>query len=229
MIKAVILDFGGTLAGESPDLDIFSERSVKRLLMEGIEIDADDFKNAFLDTVEWRMTFHPKGIEVDSHQFLGHVVETFGHKVSRDITDELEMILVTSGEPKWLTDVEDLLIKLSSEYKVALLSNAWLEAPRQILRDYGWGRWFDVMVVSYDVGIPKPDPRIFQHTLNLLGVEPHEAVMVGNSLHADINGATDAGLHAIWTDYEGVGGYEGYTVNNVSEVPDLLKRPDFGQ
>lgn len=224
MIKAVIFDYGGTLAESGIPEKIVSEKSVERLLLEGIEIEANDFHNAFFDTVEWRMTLHDEGKEIDSHGFYSHLVGIFGYEISNDVSDELEMYLFESGEPEWLVNVEELLIKLSEDYKIALLSNAWLEAPRQILRDKGWGRWFDVMVVSYDIGIPKPDPRIFQHTLNLLGVEAHEAVMVGDSIKADIKGAINAGLEAVWVDNEGTGEWKGHTVETIAELPELLKK-----
>ncbi len=224
MLKAVILDYGGTLAESKKPEIIVSEKSIERLLMEGIEIEATDFHNAFFDTVEWRMTLHDEGKEIDSHQFYSHLVGIFGHEISKDVSDELEMYLVESGEPEWLADLETLLPSLSENYKIALLSNAWLEAPRQIIRDKGWGRWFDVMVCSYDIGIPKPDPRIFQHTLNLLEVDASEAVMVGDSIKADIKGALNAGMEAIWVDNEGTGEWKGHSVRTISELPELLKK-----
>ena len=223
MIKAVIMDYGGTLVNSNVDFDAAFERSVERLLIEGIEVVQNDFFNAFMDTVEWRRSVNSTGKEVDAHMFYSYALGILGHKVSRNVTEELERYLFESANPKWLGDIEELLITLSEDYKVALLSNAWLEAPRQLLRDMGYGRWFDVMVVSYDIEIPKPDPRIFQHTLNLLGVEPHEAVMVGDSIKADMEGAVNAGLEAVWVDYEGTGEWHGHKVSALSELPLLIK------
>jgi HAD superfamily hydrolase (TIGR01549 family) len=224
MIKAVILDYGGTMVNSNVNFDVAFERSVERLLIEGIEIAQNDFFNAFMDTAEWRRIVNATGREIDSHEFYSHVLGILGHKVSRDVTEELERYLFESADPEWLDDIEKLLTTLSEDYKVALLSNAWLEAPRQLLRDMGYGRWFDVMVVSYDIEIAKPDPRIFQHTLNLLGVEPHEAVMVGDSIIADMEGATNAGLESVWVDYEGTGEWPGYKVSVLSELPLLIKK-----
>ena len=224
MVKAVILDYGGTLVDTDLHLDILSEKVVERLLLDGVEIAANDFHNAFLDTVEWRKTVNAKGREIDGHEFFSHIVETFGYDAGRDLTDEIEMLLMGTGETIWLGDIEKLLVQLSEEYKVALLSNAWLEAPRQILRDEGFGRWFDAMVCSFDIGIPKPDPRIFQHTLNLLGVNAHEAVMVGDSIKADIEGALNARLEAVWVDHNGTGEWKGNTIRSLVELPELLKK-----
>ena len=223
MIKAVILDYGGTLAHSNVSFDAVFDRAVKRLLIEGLKVTALDFKNAFMDTVEWRRTIQEKGKEVDVHGFFGHVLGIFGWIVGRDVSDELGLYVYEAGDPEWLVDIEKLLIELSAHYKVALLSNAWLEAPRQLLRDKGYSRWFDVMVVSFDIGISKPDSRIFQHILNLLGVEAHEAVMVGNSIKADMEGAINSGLQAVWVDYEGTGEWPGYSLDNLNDLPELLK------
>lgn len=223
MIKAVIFDYGGTLAESKTPWDIVSEKAVKRLSIDDIDVKAIDFQNAVMDTVEWRRTIHMEGKEVDSHEFFNHALGILGHSTGRDTTDELEMYVYESSETEWLADLETLLSSLSENYKLALLSNAWLEAPRQVLRDKGYGRWFDVMVCSYDIGIPKPDPRIFQHTLSLLDVEASEAVMIGDSIKADIKGAINAGLKAVWVDNEGKGEWKGRTVRTISELPDLIR------
>ena len=56
----------------------------------------------------------------------------------------------------------------------------------------------DVVVVSGDEGMSKPDPRIFQIALDRLGVTAPQAVMVGDSWATDITGATRAGIRAVW-------------------------------
>lgn len=54
------------------------------------------------------------------------------------------------------------------------------------------------MAISADLGIRKPNPAIFLHALNALNVAPEHAAMVGDSLHADIQGAQQLGIFAIW-------------------------------
>lgn len=60
--------------------------------------------------------------------------------------------------------------------------------------------YFDLqhMAISADLGIRKPNPDIFLHTLNSLNVSPEEAVMVGDSLRGDITGAKRLDILAIW-------------------------------
>ena len=52
--------------------------------------------------------------------------------------------------------------------------------------------------ISGEVGIGKPDPRIFTTVLERLGISAEMAIMVGNSLKSDIAGAHQVGLKAVW-------------------------------
>jgi len=115
MIKAVIFDYGGTLVRANVNYDVAFEKSVERLLIEGIEVRKTDFHNAFMDTVEWRRSVNSTGREVDGHEFFSHLLSIFGHEVDRDITDEFGMHIYESAEPKLLGDIEKLLVTLSEE------------------------------------------------------------------------------------------------------------------
>lgn len=53
-------------------------------------------------------------------------------------------------------------------------------------------------ISAIDAGYLKPDPRIFQAALDLLGVTPEQAIYVGDHLQADIQGAQSAGMRAVW-------------------------------
>jgi putative hydrolase of the HAD superfamily len=66
------------------------------------------------------------------------------------------------------------------------------------LQSLGLLRYLDVRVTAGDVGKLKPHPRPFKEVLKRLGVEPEEAVFVGDRLHDDIMGAQGAGMRAIW-------------------------------
>ncbi len=49
-----------------------------------------------------------------------------------------------------------------------------------------------------DVGYLKPHTAIFEHALDLLDIQPDEAIFVGDNLHADVGGAQNAGMRAVW-------------------------------
>jgi putative hydrolase of the HAD superfamily len=56
----------------------------------------------------------------------------------------------------------------------------------------------DVLIVSEEAGLSKPDPGIFQMALDRLNVHAEDAVMVGDSWTADVAGARACGMRAFW-------------------------------
>jgi putative hydrolase of the HAD superfamily len=84
-------------------------------------------------------------------------------------------------------------------YRLGIVSNASDDDDVQTLIDNARLRpYFDVIVSSAAQGIRKPNPRIFLNVLSQLGVEPGRAIMVGDMLGADILGAHNAGIYAVW-------------------------------
>jgi putative hydrolase of the HAD superfamily len=91
-----------------------------------------------------------------------------------------------------------LLGAIERHASIAIVSNNLLEEQQDKLKTCGLDRFVDVLVVSEEAGVSKPDPAIFRIALERLRVLPAEAVMVGDSWQADIEGALAAGVHAIW-------------------------------
>ncbi|MBI1377067.1 MAG: HAD-IA family hydrolase [Frankiales bacterium] len=76
-----------------------------------------------------------------------------------------------------------------SGLRTALLSNSWgNDYPRD-----GWDDMFDVVVISGEVGMRKPEARIFEHTVDLLGVAAGECVFVDDLAH-NVEAAVAAGM-----------------------------------
>lgn len=69
---------------------------------------------------------------------------------------------------------------------------------RRFLTNAGVANYFNVMIFSDEVGIRKPDPKIFQMAAKKLKVKPYEIVHVGDNLKSDIWGAKNAGLKTIY-------------------------------
>jgi putative hydrolase of the HAD superfamily len=92
----------------------------------------------------------------------------------------------------------DLLDELRERHKLALVTNGAACLQREKLERSGLAGHFDAVVVSGDLGVGKPDPAVFRHALSLVGGEAADAVMVGDTVERDIDGAVAAGVRAIW-------------------------------
>ena len=89
--------------------------------------------------------------------------------------------------------------------RLGLITNGDAEGQRAKVRKAGLEPLFDSILVAGEFGVAKPDPRVFLHTLESLGVASHEAWMVGDNLYADIGGAQGVGIYGIWVDWRGNG------------------------
>lgn len=82
-------------------------------------------------------------------------------------------------------------------YRLAVLSN-WDPRLRPLLQALRLADFFEVLVISGEVGWHKPDPRLFAHTARLLGLPPRRILHVGDSWEEDVGGARRAGWQAAW-------------------------------
>jgi putative hydrolase of the HAD superfamily len=80
----------------------------------------------------------------------------------------------------------------SAGLATGLLSNSWGNSYNR----EGWDELFDVVVISGEVGMRKPEPRIFDHTAGLLGLPPTACVMVDDLEH-NVAAARAAGMAAV--------------------------------
>ena len=93
------------------------------------------------------------------------------------------------------TDLVDFIRSLKPRYKIGIISNAWSQIADSLV-EWGIDDAFEMVVGSGDVGIMKPDPRIFQIALENLSVEPAQAVFVDDFIQ-NIHGAQALGISAI--------------------------------
>ena len=93
----------------------------------------------------------------------------------------------------------DLLAELRHRgLKLGLITNGFAETHYEKLELLGLERSFDAVLCADEVGMLKPDPRIFLHACELLGTPPSRAAMVGDRYFRDISGAHEAGLFTVY-------------------------------
>jgi HAD superfamily hydrolase (TIGR01662 family) len=207
-INGVIFDLGSTLIefrGEWSDvLARQSSDLIAHLRDRGIDLNFDLFTVRYQTLIN---QFYTRGqqdwIEYTAEYTLRYALIEFGYT---DLPDELISSALAAafayGEKLWrpFLDVYRTLDKLKARgYRLAIVSNARDAANVERLIDNAQLRpWFDPIVISAKVGVRKPNPRIFKIVLDQWRLPPGQVVMVGDMLGADVLGAHNAGLRAVW-------------------------------
>ncbi|MFN8486732.1 MAG: HAD-IA family hydrolase [Caldilineaceae bacterium] len=94
------------------------------------------------------------------------------------------------------TALVDHIRRLKQHYQTAIISNATDNLRETLTVNYPMADAFDLIVGSAYEKVMKPDPIIFERTLERLGVQPDEAVFIDDFAH-NIDGARTVGLHTI--------------------------------
>lgn len=122
---------------------------------------------------------------------------------------------------------------LASRFQLGIVSNGLPDVQYRKLETLGIRHLFDCVVLSEELGIRKPDPRIFWHATGLLGREPEECLYVGDSYTADVVGGKKAGVQVCWFNPGGlhpaqVGVESDYEIRTLDKILEILREADNG-
>lgn len=121
----------------------------------------------------------------------------------------------------------NLLNTLKNKVSLGIITNGFTELQKARVERMGLQDHFDVLVISEQVGIPKPHPGIFEHALNMMGNPAREKVlMVGDNPDSDIIGGINVGIDTCWLNRNNkptpAGITPSYQVASLRELENLL-------
>ena len=119
-------------------------------------------------------------------------------KAMRQLNDRYLRLLGDCDTP--VEGAKDLLKELAGKYLIGILTNGFRETQYRKLRSTGIDRYIQRMVISDEIGIQKPDTRLFRYAEEATGAVPATTVMIGDNPDNDVQGAINAGWHAIYFD-----------------------------
>jgi putative hydrolase of the HAD superfamily len=198
VIRAVVVDFGGVIALEP------TAEAVERL-SASCGFDSDGFVDRWYEhrlpydrgeltaTQYWRLT------GVADEDLLEDVLAA-----DADAWSRCDPVLVD-----WLPRVR------ASGLKTALLSNMPREQWAGLSPGFAWLSDLDQLTLSFELGVAKPEERIYRHCLAELGVEPEDAVFVDDRIE-NVAAARALGMHAL--QYTGVAALR-------AQLPDGVPMP----
>ncbi|WP_325891780.1 pyrimidine 5'-nucleotidase [Grimontia sp. NTOU-MAR1] len=103
-----------------------------------------------------------------------------------------------------LEDVRETLPLLARKAKLGIITNGFVQLQQIRLEKTGLREYFDLVVISEEVGFAKPDVAIFEHAFNVMD-NPDKArvLMVGDNADSDILGGINAGIDTCWLNVDG--------------------------
>ncbi|HRS42810.1 MAG TPA: HAD family hydrolase [Candidatus Diapherotrites archaeon] len=187
MIKLIIFDLNNTLAYR----DVNYSSTTKMLEVTKVDIPKDKFIDIFeesLQTRKWRK-------EYLAYKLL---CKNMGLKTTKE---NIELLMKIRKDAEKKTKLYDHSIKLLKQlreqgYKIAIISDTSVFAIKEIkktkLLDY-----VDYPIFSFDVGVCKPNKKIYLEALKIIKCKPQEALMIGDNIIDDVLTPRKLGMNAL--------------------------------
>jgi putative hydrolase of the HAD superfamily len=118
----------------------------------------------------------------------------------------------------------DILNYLKDKYQLHIITNGFEEVQTKKMKSSKIYHYFDQVITSESVGVKKPNPLIFEHALRVAKATKENSIMIGDSIEADIEGAINFGVKAIYCDFENNNpkGNTFVTVSALHQIKQLL-------
>jgi len=225
MIKVVFFDLDDTVVDTSRLAEMARRNAVENMVRHGLPADFDT-----------------------AYQELLELINEYGSNFGRHF-DYLLRRLDLEYDPKWVAagviayhntkfaylrtvrGVRRVLLELQRQgYRLGIITDGdpikqWEKILRLELDAY-----FDEVFISDYLGVKKPHRKIFEKALRKMGIEPGEALMVGDRLYSDIYGAKQVGMKTAWFKYGKYADreleyleYADFTVEKLEDVLDIVR------
>lgn len=200
--RAVIFDFDGTLFSRDQSTVYLSDAVNRYAAKFGSKISTDDlaariFRDANIpDTLRHRISLDPE-VPREIYRRMQAVADNLFAPDGLGI----DLYAREIDPTRWYPDpelIETLDTLRSNEIKIGLLSNCGWDVTT-VLQLHGLTEYFDALVMSYQIGHRKPEPEAFQIACDQLGVDPKNAIMVGDKPPRE-QPAIDIGMHHLNVD-----------------------------
>ena len=121
----------------------------------------------------------------------------------------------------------ELIESLNKRYKLSIITNGLTLVQENRIRKSVISKYFKDVVISEEISISKPNPKIFEHALkNINHINKNTVLMVGDSLTSDIQGGLNFGINTCWYNPNKIVNKSGitptYEISNFQDLKDLL-------
>lgn len=222
-IRHILFDLGGTLMHSRGDWAPIFERAdhalASKLREHNIELDTKIFRARLHEYYEQR----DKDFQETTYHFvLRELLKDLGYaEVAEPVLRSALDAMYSITQTNWILedDAVAAIQKLKSKkYNLGIFSNAGDDKDvQELIESFGIRPYFDFVLTSAACYYRKPYPRAFEIALAQWSIPPEDAIMIGDSLVADIRGAKNLNMKTIWITRR--------AKNNADE--ELRIQPDF--
>ncbi|MFD0674879.1 HAD family hydrolase [Cohnella sp. GCM10027633] len=217
-IKAVLFDLDNTILDRVTTFNNFVNAFVntyfqhleetKHIIDRMIDLDQDGYK--------------------DKNEWFEELLAELPWNTKPEITELLEYYKVHYVTNATLMEYAVEILQLARlKYKVGLITNGRTIIQYGKIDQLGIRDHFDLIIVSEEAGIKKPNAKIFEMAIERLGLSPEQCLYIGDHPINDIDGAGRAGMETIWFEVnqpwrEEVGIRPKHTIKHLSELAVIL-------
>ena len=180
MIKTILFDLGGVL---------FTNGTKKFIADLSQRYNLD--QSLVTDVIEGDLGTQYRESIITRDEFWKHVLESL-----RIDADANLLAKDWIGGYEIITGTRDIIEELKSKYKVYFLSDNVKERAEELDKIHHYLEWFDGGIFSHEVGVRKPNPKIYQYALDKAQVKPEEAVFIDDKPSALVP-AKEMGIQTI--------------------------------
>lgn len=196
--RAVFFDFGGTLCRSANILPVFQEAARRAR----VQVPWEEYLRA--NEKCWAELWPEAPLLVgQTPSFADRVHEMALRKVGfrGSVEPLVRCIREEATSPRWhepFPETEPTLIQLRARGASLHVISGHVDYLPIIVKNLGWSDLFDTVTFTQEVGVQKPDPRVFRFALDRAHQEAGSAIFVGDSWEADYLGASGVGMTAVW-------------------------------
>ena len=228
---AIVFDMGGVLLDPAERYDASSfTKSFPNGLPEPAPLDW--FIGMSRECSEYFISLEPPRPAVDWRPFIARWLEKRAVEATDEAVARWRRIMEQWELRPLFPHVRPTLAALHAQgVRMGVVSNTLsaAEGAREHFRDGGILEFFETTVFSAEFGTNKPDPAIFCHALDTMGVAPERAWYVGDKPQRDICGAHRAGMTALLVDsahthriHDAPDHYPDHRIPDITVLPELV-------
>ena len=202
-IEHVFFDLDHTLWDFEKNSDLTFEKVFKK---QQINTDLNAFLEVYrpINLEYWRL-FRDEKVSKKELRYgrLKKAFDSINYTISDDLIDTIaiEYIEYLSDFNHLFEGTFEILDYLKDKYQLHIITNGFEEVQHKKMKSSKLLPYFDAIITSESVGVKKPNPKVFHHALKVTNANQENSIMIGDSLEADIFGAINIGMSAIYCNF----------------------------